>query len=260
MIAVCIATYNHEAFIAQAVASVQAQVCEEDIRIYIGDDASTDGTEAICRDLAKADKRIVYVRRERNLGLVANTIDLYRRILADGATFIAMLDGDDYWTDEHKLQMQIDYLQAHPEIGLVHTAVEGQTDEVIPTGDLSERYNLQGARHTNCTVVFRTSLLHEDELKDIEQQHFPVLDYPLYGMFAQQTEFDYLPKKTAVWRQHNSVSQPIHFGTYKQYKKERIRMWKWLEEKYPNRFHFSQFKAFVWLNKQLFAFFCEKMK
>ena len=89
MIAVCIATYNHEAFIAQAIESVLAQVCDESIRVYIGDDASTDGTQAVCERYA-ADQRIVYVRREKNLGLVSNTIDLYRRIMADGAEYIAM--------------------------------------------------------------------------------------------------------------------------------------------------------------------------
>ena len=135
MIAVCIATYNHEAFIAQAIDSVLAQVCDEPIRIYIGDDASTDGTGAICERYAAKNERIVYVHRATNIGLTANTIDLYRRILADGCEYIAMLDGDDYWTDSNKLQLQVDYLRSHSEVGLVHTAVEGQSAETIPTGD-----------------------------------------------------------------------------------------------------------------------------
>ena len=47
MIAVCIVTYNQERFLAQAIESVQTQKCNEAIRIYVGDDASTDGTSAI---------------------------------------------------------------------------------------------------------------------------------------------------------------------------------------------------------------------
>ena len=154
MIAVCIATYNNEAFIARAIDSVLIQVCEEPLRVYIGDDASTDGTQAICERYAAQDKRIVYIRRKQNLGLVNNTLDLYRRIIADQCDYIAMLDGDDYWTDSHKLQRQLDYLRAHPNVGLVHTAVQGQGNEAIPEGDLSERYNLKGARQSNCTVLF----------------------------------------------------------------------------------------------------------
>ena len=156
MIAVCIATYNHEAYIAQAIESALRQVCDEEVCIYIGDDASTDGTQAVCERYA-ADQRIVYVRREKNLGLVSNTIDLYRRILKEGCDYIAMLDGDDYWTDEKKLQRQVDYLREHPEVGFVHTAAEGQGDETIPTGDMSQCYDRSGARQTNSTVLFRAS-------------------------------------------------------------------------------------------------------
>ena len=102
MIAVCITTYNHAATIAQAIDSVLMQQCDEPLRIYIGDDASSDDTGRICRLYAKQDERIVYVQRKQNMGLVNNTIDLYRRIMADECEFIAMLDGDDYWTDAHK--------------------------------------------------------------------------------------------------------------------------------------------------------------
>ena len=214
MIAVCIATYNHEAFIAQAIESVLAQVCDEPIRVYIGDDASTDGTRAVCEQYAAQDERIVYIRRPKNLGLSANTIDLYRRIMADGAEYIAMLDGDDYWTDEKKLQRQVDYLREHPEVGFVHTAAEGQGDETIPTGDMSQCYDRSGARQTNSTVLFRASLLHEADLAEIEQQGFPVLDYPLYGIFSQHTQFGYLPIATAVWREHISVSRMVFMANF----------------------------------------------
>lgn len=246
MIGVCITTYNHEAFIAQAIESAQKQVCAEPLRIYVGDDASTDGTEAICERYAAQDERIVYIRRNKNLGLVNNTLDLYRRIIADGCTYIAMLDGDDYWTEQDKLQMQTDYLRTHPDVGFVHTAVEGQSDDSIPTGDLSDRYDLAGARQTNCTVLFRTDLLRTDELDEIDRQGFPVLDYPLYGLFAQRTEFAYLGTPTAVWRDHVSVSQPSSRRARWHYQRERLRMWHWLDKKCHGHFHFRYDKAILW--------------
>ena len=260
MIAVCIATYNHEAFIAQAIESVLAQVCDEPLRIYIGDDASTDGTQAVCERYAAQDERIVYVRREKNLGLVANTIDLYRRIMADGCTFIAMLDGDDYWTDPKKLQMQVDYPRAYEDTGLVHTAAQDQGTEPVPEGDLSERYDLAGARQTNCTVLFRTDLLLQTDLEELQAQAFPVLDYPLYGLFAQHTRFGYMPVCTAVWRVHSSVSNPPRLSASMRYKRERIRMWRWLDKKYPNRFHFSRSKAIFWCMWHFFAILFAQIK
>lgn len=244
MIGVCITTYNHEAFIAQAIKSAQKQVCAEPLRIYVGDDASTDGTEAICERYAAQDERIVYIRRNKNLGLVNNTLDLYRRIIADGCTYIAMLDGDDYWTEQDKLQMQTDYLRTHPDVGFVHT--NGSTQSRKKTWTFGQRdgvYGLESPGFANCTVLFRTDLLNESLLTDIETQHFLWLDYPLYGVFYQQTRWAYLPQKTAVWREHTSVSQPREAKKIIQLHEERCRMWKWLDSHYPGKVGYSEQEA-----------------
>ena len=236
MIAVCITTYNHESYIAQCLDSVFAQVCDEPIRIYIGDDCSTDNTATICRHYASADKRIVYVRRDSNCGLTNNTIDLYRLIMADGCDYIAMLDGDDWWTDTHKLQLQTDYLRTHPETGFVHT--NGRTMSGSHKWTFGQRkgvYGVDSPGFANCTVMFRTSLLNDQLLADIEAQHFLWLDYPLYGVFYQQTKWAYLPQQTAVWRDHISVSQPETAQSALRLREERCRMWKWLESRFPGK-------------------------
>ena len=243
MIAVCIATYNHEAFIAQAVESVRTQVCDEPLRIYIGDDASSDGTENICSRLAKEDERIVYIRQPKNIGLVRNTIDLYRRIMAEECDFIAMLDGDDYWTDSHKLQIQINYLRAHPECGFVHTNGDTLSGKKWTFGQRDGLYGIDSVGFANCTVVFRTNLLSEELLEAIEKQDFMWLDYPLYGVFYQQTQWAYLPQKTAVWRDHTSVSQPKTAQAILQLREERCRMWKWLDAMFPGKVGYSEQEA-----------------
>ena len=251
MIAVCIATYNHEAFIGQAIKSVLAQQCDEEIRIYIGDDASTDATQSVCEHYAAEDKRIMYIRREKNLGVVNNTIDLYRRIMTDGCAYIAMLDGDDFWTDPHKLQRQVDYMRAHEEVGFVHT--NGHTMSGKKTWTFGQRdgiYGIDSPGFANCTVLFRTSLLNEPLLKAIEKQHFNWLDYPLYGVFYQQTKWAYLPQQTAVWRDHESVSQPKDAKKILALREERCRMWKWLDEQYPGKVGYSEQEAADFLYAQ----------
>ena len=251
MIAVCIATYNQEAFIAQTIESVLMQKCDEPIRIYIGDDASKDGTSTICKQYAHKDQRISYIQREHNEGLVNNTLNLYKRIIEDGCEYIAMLDGDDYWIDTNKLQLQIDYLHLHPNVGLVHTAAYDDIDGKLvdleskdkPIGDLSLIYNYSGPHHTNSTVIFRTNLLHPKELDAIKKQHFLALDYVLYGIFSQRTHFGYINKHTAAWRNHTSVSQQDSFNSFVRYKKYRIRAWHWLDRLFPGRFHYHWIKA-----------------
>lgn len=268
MIAVCVVTYNQEPFLAQAIESVLSQQCTEPIRVYVGDDASTDVTSAIGKRYAAEDDRVVYIRREQNIGLVANTLDLYRRALSNQCRYIAMLDGDDYWTDDHKLQLQLDYLRSHPEVGWVHTAayddIDGQlleTDtELKPTGDISSRYGLFGALHTNSTVVFRADLLRSCDLDELEAMHLSVLDYPLYGIFSQYTRFGYIPTYTTAWRNHVSISQPDTWRRFIAYKKDRIRLWKWLDQRYSHRFHYSNTGAIKWFSGQLFAFFVKKCK
>lgn len=251
MIAVCITTYNHEAFIAEAIESVLAQQCDEPIRVYIGDDASTDGTQRVCEQFAEQDERIVYVRRGQNMGLAANTIDLYRRIMADGCEYIAMLDGDDYWTDKHKLQIQTDYLREHPEVGFVHTngsTMSGSNKWIF--GQREGVYGIDSPGFANCTVIFRTNLLNNNLLEAIDAQHFLWLDYPLYGVFYQQTKWAYLLQKTAVWRDHESVSQPKSAETILKLREERCRMWRWLDTLFPGKVGYSEEEAQQYLYEQ----------
>lgn len=268
MIGVCLTAYNHAAYIGQAIESVLAQVCDEEIRLYIGDDASCDATERICSQYAERDERIRYTRRVHNIGVVENTLLLYEQIRRDGGEYIAMLDGDDYWTDEKKLQIQIDYLRQHPDYGFVHTAaydeIDGRLIKVagseVPTGDISLRYGREGAITTNCTVVFRTALLDGIDFAALRQQRFLVLDYPLYGLFAQHTLFGYIDRFTAAWRNHESVSQPKKWAAYRRYQYHYLRAWKWLELQYPGHFHYRWYKAilrYVWQN---FYFLFAQMK
>ena len=188
-----------------------------------------------------------------------NTIDLYKRILADKCEYVAMLDGDDYWTDPDKLQLSIDFLRVHPETGFVHTGayedIDGElhkTDEPNkPTGDIHLLYNRDGAHHTNCTVVFRSSLLQLPELEAISEQHFPMIDYPLYGLFSQRTHFGYIHQYTAAWRKHASISKPSSFRSFLRYQYHYKRCWKWLDQRYPGNFHYKWHKEIIWYTWQI---------
>ena len=240
MIGVCIVTYNEETYIAECIDSALAQKCSEPIRVYVANDCSTDKTAEVCRSYGD---KIVFIDREKNLGLVGNTFALLNQIRNDGCEYIAMLDGDDYWCDELKLQKQIDYMHTHPEYGLVHTCV----DVLFPSGLKKDKRtrelegNVFGKVSNitigNCTVVFKTELLNLIDFEEFQQQGFHSVDYVMYYIFSSKTQFGFLPNHTAVWRRgHSSVSNNIH-NEEQQIKYEAyygIAVWKYLAQKFPD--------------------------
>jgi glycosyltransferase involved in cell wall biosynthesis len=112
-VSVCLITYNHERYIAQAIESVLMQQVSFDYEIVIGEDCSTDSTRKIVSDYAsRYPDRIRLLLHERNLGPGRNVAETLRSCQGE---YVASLDGDDYWTSPHKLQKQVDFLDDHLE-------------------------------------------------------------------------------------------------------------------------------------------------
>lgn len=111
-VSICMISYRHEAFIAQAIESILAQQCDFDFELVIGDDCSPDGTGAVCDEYARRDTRVRLLPRDRNLGVMAN---FSRTLQACRGPYVAVCEGDDYWVDPHKLAKQVAFLDAHPD-------------------------------------------------------------------------------------------------------------------------------------------------
>lgn len=107
-ISACIITYNHELFIEDCIKGALNQNIDFDYEIIIGEDCSTDNTFAICERYAlEYPDKIKLFRREKNLGLSGNWIESLKACSGD---YIAICEGDDYWTDPNKLKLQLDAL------------------------------------------------------------------------------------------------------------------------------------------------------
>jgi glycosyltransferase involved in cell wall biosynthesis len=128
LVSVCVITYNHKPYIAQALDSILSQKTNFDFEIVIGEDVSTDNTLAICQDYAKRYPQIIRVLdTTQNLGVVPNFI---RTANACRGKYMAVLEGDDYWIDELKLQKQADILEKDDQITLCFTGRK-EYDETI---------------------------------------------------------------------------------------------------------------------------------
>lgn len=122
---ICI-TYGHEDYIAQALDSFLMQKTTFPYQILVGEDKGPDRTAEIVLEYAeKYPDRIVPFIREENMGAQRNLIDLCRRA---GTPYVAFCEGDDYWTDEYKLQKQYDFMEAHPEYRACFHNTRIQTD------------------------------------------------------------------------------------------------------------------------------------
>lgn len=117
-VAVWTLTYNHEKYISQAIESVIMQKTNFHFTLFIGEDCSTDNTRKICIKYAnKFPNKIKLFLNEKN-DIKKNAKTIYDACSSSGAKYIAMLEGDDYWTDPYKLQKQVDFLEANQDYSL----------------------------------------------------------------------------------------------------------------------------------------------
>lgn len=117
-------TYNHAPYIRQCLDGFVMQKTNFKFEAIVHDDASTDGTADIVREYATKYPDIIkpiyetenqYSKQDGSLSRIMNAA------ISPSAKYIAMCEGDDYWTDPYKLQKQVDFLEKNPEYGFIGT-------------------------------------------------------------------------------------------------------------------------------------------
>ena len=225
---VLVITYNHARFIETAIDSVLSQETEFDYEIIVSEDCSTDGTREIVQRIAESrPDRIRLFLSEHNLN--DNTV-LRRGLEAARGRYVALLDGDDFWTSSRKLQKQVDLLEAHPEFSAcfhnVNVIYEGdaaashlfhqdeQRDAVTsprpkPISTLTDivRRNFI----PTCSVVFRAAIGRQlppwfDDLA--------AGDWPLHVLSAQHGDIVYLDEVMGTYRVHPGGSWSMNQSKY----------------------------------------------
>jgi glycosyltransferase involved in cell wall biosynthesis len=117
VVSVRLITYNHQAFIGEALDSVLMQETDFPYEIVVGDDCSTDGTVEILREYQRRHPaRIRLLLASRNLLQASGGVRLnfLRCLWAARGRYVALLDGDDYWVGRDKMRRQVDFLETHP--------------------------------------------------------------------------------------------------------------------------------------------------
>jgi glycosyltransferase involved in cell wall biosynthesis len=219
MVAIFMVTYNHEKYIEEAVESIVSQLTNFKYTLFIAEDCSTDNTRNLCIELShKYLDKIHLVLNPTNMGGAANSQNLMNICCQSGAKYIAMCEGDDYWTDPYKLQKQVDFLEKNTNASMVFSNCQVDVNGIFIKTDLKypnyftfvDYLRLYNAIPT-CTMVFRKECINLND-KTIELiQQCPVGDFPLRFLIGDKGDFIFLPESTAVYRKHDGgISNNFH--------------------------------------------------
>lgn len=202
LVSIIIITYNQENYIEKTINGALMQEYSEHMEIIIADDNSHDNTEKVIKSFSGHSKFdcIKYFKHKENKGMMPNFIWAFNQ--AKGK-YIAICEGDDYWTDPLKLQKQVDFLEKNPTYSITFHKVKEIGDsenEIISSSSKEATYTILDLAKGNFihtpSVVFRKNF---EELPEW-LKYSPIGDYPLHLLNASYGLIKYFPDEMAAYR------------------------------------------------------------
>ena len=206
LVSIVMITYGHEKYIRQAIECILMQEGDFDLELIIANDCSPDNTDVIISELlkshSKADK-IRYIKHKKNIGMMPNFIFALEQC---NGNYIALCDGDDYWTDPYKLQKQVDFLEANPDYVLSFHKIK----ILKPNGELvddfitkvPENYETQETLARLGNYIHTPSVVFRNVIKEFPPEFSlsPIGDYFLYMLLSEYGKLKYFDEEMAVYR------------------------------------------------------------
>jgi glycosyltransferase involved in cell wall biosynthesis len=251
-ISVCVPTFNHEAYIAQMIEGALNQQMNVDFEIVIGDDGSTDNAPAIIQKYADLYPNIIRAYlHPNNLGPTeprefAGRNNVLFLLKACRGQYVALCEGDDYWTDSLKLQKQVDFLDANPQYAVCHHNMH----VVYEDGSPSHFFNADNQKVASTIediledrwFIATASLVYRNIFKDENfadwHQHAASGDWALVIQAAARGLIHYLPEAMGVYRKHRAGLSNVHAPTNRYFLQNRKEMFAnintWLNYRYDD--------------------------
>lgn len=138
MVSVAVITYNMEKYIRPLLDSILKQKVDFEYEIIIDDDCSPDNSRNIIKEYQKKYPHIIKpIFREKNVGGSRNMFGVLQQC---SGKYIAILEGDDFWEDEQKLQYQVNFLENHSEyVGMTCNSWCEHGEEITATDLMRKR-------------------------------------------------------------------------------------------------------------------------
>lgn len=207
LVSVYCMTYNQENTIAQAIEGVLSQETDFPFELIVHDDASTDGTATIVREYAARYPEIIRpIYQTENQFRKCNLVKTYIHPVSRGA-YIAICEGDDYWTDPRKLQMQINHMREDPNCTMCFHAVQ----QLSRDGELMNYRSLKTTGEVSASTVIKrgglfcptVSLMFRRDVMDVWprfREEADVYDYPTQVLAAAMGNIWYIDCMMGVYR------------------------------------------------------------
>ncbi|MBC3757751.1 glycosyltransferase [Hyunsoonleella sp. SJ7] len=231
VVSVCVQTYNHVSYIKQCLDGILMQKTDFEFEIIIGEDESSDGTRDICIAYAKKhlDKIRLFLRSRKDVIYIndkpTGRFNVIENLKASKGKYIALCEGDDYWTDSLKLQKQVDFMEENPEYGICFHNVEQLNSlselkrDTIPNVVKDEQFAIKdyilANKTATCSIMFKRKNLNIGELPNwFKKLPFADLAMILIVMKNSNKKGMVLKDKMGVYRIHeNGVHGAYHKNT-----------------------------------------------
>ncbi len=229
LVSIVVTTYNHEDYIKKCLDSILEQQTNFPIEIILGEDESSDGTRKICQDYANRfpDKIKLFLRSREDViyinGRPTGRYNFIESLKSAKGKYIALCEGDDYWTDQHKLQKQVDFLEMNIKYSLCfhnvyklnqrnganesNVMLDYETNQVFTTEDLISQWFVPTA-----SILFRN---YSDFIFPDWFYKCGSGDIPLLLLLSLRGDLYYLNETMGVYRLQDNGVSVAHKGYWK---------------------------------------------
>jgi len=215
LVSVIVPTYQHASFINECLDGILTQQTNFPFEIIVGEDESTDGTREICKEYAEKhpDKIRLFLRSRKDViyinGSATGRYNLIQNLKTARGKYIALCEGDDYWTDPNKLQKQVDFLEANPEYSLCFHNCTVSNERTSPVTEYPLINNLSKSTFETEDILQQwfiptASIVYKQEGLVLPEwfQHVESGDIALLLLVSLLGKFKYLDEVMCVYRLH----------------------------------------------------------
>jgi len=208
LVTVCCTTYNHESYVREAIESFLVQETEFPFEIIIHDDASTDGTAAIIQEYAEKYPRLIRtIIQTENQYSKAGLINPRLVFPMAAGKYLALCEGDDYWTDRRKLHKQVSFLETNPGYVITYSDCQPFDENGVVDHDYGgAREDLTATQLKKATPIFTLTSCFRNVIDEVPLDLMSARygDLVMWSLLGHHGKGKYLPEVSpSAYRVHD---------------------------------------------------------